>query len=154
MLAHTSFKIGEGSYEEAAAAPVLRVVEGTYETQTVQHCHIEEPVCYAYMEKGRVVVVSSTQIPHIVRRVCSQATGLPFGKIRVVKPYIGGGFGNKQEVLYEPLAAFLTMQAGSRPVEIELSREGDVCIYPRAPCNRFFAQDSRAARRTACRAPL
>lgn len=123
VLAHTSFKIGEGSYEEAAAAPGLRVVEGTYETQTVQHCHIEEPVCYAYMEKGRVVVVSSTQIPHIVRRVCSQATGLPFGKIRVVKPYIGGGFGNKQEVLYEPLAAFLTMQAGGRPVEIELSRE-------------------------------
>ena len=27
-------------------------------------------------------------------------------------------------------------------------------VYPRAPCNRFFAQDSRAARRTACRAPL
>ena len=61
VLAHTSFKIGEGGYEEAAAAPGLRIVEGTYETQTVQHCHIEEPVCYAYMEKGRVVVVSSTQ---------------------------------------------------------------------------------------------
>lgn len=44
------------------------------------------------MEKGRVVVVTSTQIPHICRRVIGQALGLPWGKIRVIKPYIGGGF--------------------------------------------------------------
>ncbi len=75
------------------------------------------------MEKGRIVVVSSTQIPHIVRRVVGQALGIPWGRVRVIKPYIGGGFGNKQEVLYEPLNAFLTMQVGGRPVKIELTRE-------------------------------
>lgn len=99
------------------------VINGTYNVQTVQHCHIEPPVSYAYMEKGRVVVISSTQIPHIVRRVIGQAMGLPWGKIRVIKPYIGGGFGNKQDVLYEPLNAFLTMQVGGRPVKLEISRE-------------------------------
>ena len=41
----------------------------------------------------------------------------------MIKPYVGGGFGNKQEVLYEPLNAFLTMQVGGRPVKIELTRE-------------------------------
>ena len=75
------------------------------------------------MEKGRVVVVSSTQIPHIVRRIVGQALGIPWGQVRVIKPYVGGGFGNKQEVLYEPLNAFLTMQVGGRPVKIELTRE-------------------------------
>jgi xanthine dehydrogenase molybdenum-binding subunit len=89
----------------------------------VQHCHIEPVVSFAYMESGRVVVVSSTQIPHIVRRIVAQALGLPWGKVRIIKPYIGGGFGNKQDALYEPLNAFMTMQLGGRPVKLELSRE-------------------------------
>ena len=73
----------------------------------VKHCHIENPISYAYAEGKRLVVVSSTQIPHIARRVIGQALGIDWGKIRVIKPYIGGGFGNKQDVLYEPLNAYL-----------------------------------------------
>ncbi|WP_101910764.1 xanthine dehydrogenase subunit XdhA [Marasmitruncus massiliensis] len=123
VLKHSAFHIGDVDFDQAIAGEDVRIVEGEYQTQTVQHCHIEVPVSYAYMEKGRVVVVSSTQIPHIVRRVIGQANGIPWGKVRVIKPYIGGGFGNKQEVLYEPLNAFLTMQVGGRPVKLELSRE-------------------------------
>ena len=104
---------------EDAAVQIHR----SYKTPIVQHCHIENNISYAYMEKGRIVVVSSTQIPHIVRRVVGQALGIPWGQVRVIKPYVGGGFGNKQEVLYEPLNAFLTMQVGGRPVKIELTRE-------------------------------
>ena len=79
------------------------------------------------MEKGRIVVVTSTQIPHIVRRVIGQALGIPWGNVRVIKPYIGGGFGNKQDVLYEPLNAFLTTQVGGRPVRLDVSREETFC---------------------------
>lgn len=111
------------SVEEVLACGAYRQFEGHYETQMVQHCHIESAVSYAYMEGGRIVVVSSTQIPHIVRRVCGQALGIPWGDIRIVKPYIGGGFGNKQEVLYEPLNAFLTRAVGGRCVKLELTRE-------------------------------
>ncbi len=69
------------------------------------------------------MVVTSTQIPHIVRRVIGQALGIPWGDVRVIKPYIGGGFGNKQDVLYEPLNAFLCQQVGGRGVKLEISRE-------------------------------
>ena len=72
-------------------------------------------------------MVTSTQIPHIVRRVIGQALGIPWGNVRVIKPYIGGGFGNKQDVLYEPLNAFLTTQVGGRPVKLEISREETFC---------------------------
>ena len=123
VLAHTSFRQGALPFDQAAAQPGLKLVEGVYQTQTVQHCHIEAPVSWAYQEKGRIVVVTSTQIPHIVRRVVGQALGIPWGRVRVIKPYIGGGFGNKQEVLYEPLNAFLTLQVGGRPVKLELTRE-------------------------------
>lgn len=115
--------IAEGDYEQAVKEDGLVFVNGEYQTQIVQHCHIENPISYAYMRKDRITVVSSTQIPHIVRRVIGQALGIPWGRIRVIKPYIGGGFGNKQEVLYEPLNAFLTMQVGGRCVKLELSRE-------------------------------
>ena len=75
------------------------------------------------MEAGRVIVTSSTQIPHIIRRVVGQALGIPWGKVRIIKPYIGGGFGNKQDALYEPLCAWLCTQVGGRLVKLDCSRE-------------------------------
>lgn len=123
VIAHSSFVVGEGTYGEAVEEEGLVEIERDYRTQSVQHCHIETPISFAYMEKGRIIVTTSTQIPHIVRRVISQALGLPMGRIRVIKPYIGGGFGNKQDVLYEPLNAFLTTQVGGRGVRMEISRE-------------------------------
>ena len=121
ILAHTQMK--KGNYDEAAKEEGLIKFEGWYDTPTVQHCHMENHICYAYEEAGRIVVVSSTQIPHIVRRVVGQALGIPWGKVRIIKPYIGGGFGNKQDALYEPLCAYLTTQVGGRPVKIDMTRE-------------------------------
>lgn len=121
ILKHTTIR--NGSYEEARKEPGLIKVEGWYDTPTVQHCHIENFICYAYMEQGRIVVVSSTQIPHICRRVVGQALGIPWGKVRVIKPYIGGGFGNKQDILYEPLCAYLSTVVGGRLVKLDVSRE-------------------------------
>ena len=123
VIAHSSFVVGEGTYGDAVKEEGLVEIEKDYRTQSVQHCHIETPISFAYMEKGRIIVTTSTQIPHIVRRVISQALGLPMGRIRVIKPYIGGGFGNKHDVLYEPLNAFLTTQVGGRGVRMEISRE-------------------------------
>ena len=121
ILKHT--KNDKGNYDEAIKEPGLIKVEGWYDTPTVQHCHIENFICYSYMEQDRIVIVSSTQIPHIVRRVVGQALGLPWGKVRVIKPYIGGGFGNKQDVLYEPLCAYLSTQVGGHLVKYDCSRE-------------------------------
>ena len=121
ILGHSDVR--RGDYETARQEPGLIKVEGWYDTPTVQHCHIENHGCFACEEAGRIVVVSSTQIPHIVRRVVGQALGLPWGKVRIIKPYIGGGFGNKQDALYEPLCAWCSTQVGGRLVKLECSRE-------------------------------
>ena len=124
ILKHTSFVLGNESFDEAVKEEGLILVDQTYDTQRVQHCHIELPVSFAYQDgNGKITVTTSTQIPHIVRRVIGQALGIPWGQVRVIKPYIGGGFGNKQDVLYEPLNAFLSLQVGGRPVKLELTRE-------------------------------
>lgn len=121
ILAHTSYE--DGNYDEAIKEEGLIVIDKWYDTPTVQHCHIENHICYAYEEAGKINVVSSTQIPHIVRRVVGQALGREWGSVRIVKPYIGGGFGNKQDALYEPLCAYLSTVVGGRLVKLDMSRE-------------------------------
>lgn len=121
ILNHSSGS--KGDYAEAIKEPDLFCVDKWYDTPIVQHCHIENHCCYSYMENGRVTVVSSTQIPHIVRRCVGQAIGMDWGKVRIIKPYIGGGFGNKQDALYEPICGWLTTQLGGRAVKIDVTRE-------------------------------
>jgi xanthine dehydrogenase molybdenum-binding subunit len=100
------------------------VFEGVYETSIVQHCHMEIQSAYAYSDANdRLVIVTSTQIPHIVRRIVGQALGISWGKIRVIKPYIGGGFGNKQDVIIEPLTAAMSLAVDGKPVRYALTRE-------------------------------
>ena len=121
ILNHTSIRLG--NYAEAIKEPGLIKVEGWYDTPTVQHCHIENHIAYAYQEGKRITVVASTQIPHLVRRIVGQALGIPWGDVRIIKPYIGGGFGNKQDALYEPLCAYLSTVVGGRLVKLDVSRE-------------------------------
>lgn len=121
VLGHT--KNYRGNYKEAIKEKGLIKVETWHETPIVQHVHLENHIAYAYEEQGKIVVVASTQLPHIVRRICGQALGIPWGKIRIIKPYIGGGFGNKQDALYEPLCAYLTTQVGGHPVKLDSTRE-------------------------------
>jgi xanthine dehydrogenase molybdenum-binding subunit len=84
ILKHTS--LNTGNYDEAIKEPGLICVDKWYETQVVQHCHLENFIAYAYGEGDRIVVVSSTQIPHIVRRTVGQALGVPWGKIILSSP--------------------------------------------------------------------
>ena len=113
----------QGDYETAIKKEGLIKVEGWYETPMVQHCHIENHGCFAYMENGRITVVTSTQIPHIIRRAVGQALDIPWADVRIIKPYIGGGFGNKQDVLYEPLCAWASKEMHGRCVRIDCTRE-------------------------------
>ena len=100
------------------------IIEDEFNTQVVQHCHIENQVAVAYQDAdSRWVCITSTQIPHICRRIVAQALDIPWGQVRIIKPFIGGGFGNKQDVTIEPLTVAMSMAVGGRPVKIQLSRE-------------------------------
>ncbi len=100
------------------------IFEDEYHTQTVQHCHMETMVAYGYQDVDkRWVCISSTQIPHICRHILGDAFNMPFGKFRVIKPFIGGGFGNKQDIVIEPMVMAMSMAVGGKPVVLELTRE-------------------------------
>lgn len=99
------------------------VVEETYYTQAQAHAMMETYRAYNYLDhNGRLVVVSSTQIPFHVRRHLSRALNIPSSKIRVVKPRIGGGFGGKQTACVEIFSAIVTLKTG-KPAKIIYDRK-------------------------------
>ena len=99
------------------------IFEANYEVPKVQQAHIEPHVVVTYWdEDDRLVIRTSTQVPFHVRRMMAPVLGLPVKRIHVIKPRIGGGFGGKQEVLIEDVAAHLTI-ATKQPVIYEYSRE-------------------------------
>jgi len=99
------------------------VVEGTYHVQAAQQAMMEtfRTVCYIDMY-GRLNVMSSTQIVFHVRRILSNALGIPKSKIRAWKPRIGGGFGAKQTVVAEVFPAFVTWKT-KKPSKMIFTRE-------------------------------
>ncbi len=108
---------------EKGFAEADQIFEAEYEVPKVQQAHIEPHVCMTYWdEDDRLVIRTSTQVPFHVRRMLAPVLGLPVKRIRVIKPRIGGGFGGKQEVLMEDVAAHLTI-ATKRPVLYEYTRE-------------------------------
>ncbi len=108
---------------EKGFAEADRVFESEYVVPKVQQAAIEPHVVLTYWdEDDRLVVRTSTQVPFHVRRMLAPVLQLPVKRIRVIKPRIGGGFGGKQEVLIEDVAAHLTIATG-RPVLFEYTRE-------------------------------
>ncbi|MEN9230925.1 MAG: molybdopterin-dependent oxidoreductase [Thermostichus sp. DG02_5_bins_236] len=98
------------------------ILENTYHLPAVQHSHLEPHVSTSWLEAdGSLVVRSSTQVPFHCQRVLSEIFAIPRHRIRVIKGKIGGGFGNKQEILTEPLCVLATLKTG-RPVQWELTR--------------------------------
>ena len=120
LAAHIHIDIGD---VEKGFAEADLIFEREYQVPKVQQAHIEPHVVITYWdEDDRLVIRTSTQVPFHARRMLAPVLGLPLKRIRVIKPRIGGGFGGKQEVLIEDVAAHLTIATG-RPVRFEYTRE-------------------------------
>lgn len=120
IVYHIEAEVGD---VEKAFSESDHVFEGEYHTQKQQHVHLEPHVAISYFDEDeRMVIRTSTQVPFHTRRIIAPLIGLPVKKIRVIKPRIGGGFGNKQEVLIEDLCGHLTMIT-KRPVRMEYTRQ-------------------------------
>lgn len=103
------------------------VIKKHLSTSVQQHIHMENQIAIAFQsEDQRWTCISSTQIPHICRHIVAQALGVSWSQIRVKKPFIGGGFGNKQDIIVEPLAVAMSMFCGGKPVKLAYSREESV----------------------------
>ena len=123
VSAHLLAEVGDVRQGFAAAE---RVFEGVYRVPYVQQASIEPHITISWLdEDNRLIVRTSTQVPFHVRRIIAPLLGIPVGRIRVIKPRVGGGFGGKQEILIEDVCGMLTLRTG-RPVRLEMTREQEL----------------------------
>lgn len=103
-----------------------------FKTKRQDAAFIEPHGCLAVFDKrGYLTLFSSTQSPHYVQRMIAMVLDLPIGKVRVIKPYVGGGFGPKTEANpLEMSASFLSLKTG-KPVKMKYTRE-QVFLHCRA----------------------
>ncbi len=117
-----SYHMEVGDVEKTLSESEI-TVENTYYTQAQAHVMLEPHTVNAQLDyQNRLVLISATQTPWHVRRILSQTLEIPLSRIRVIKPRVGGGFGGKQAIHGEMLAAAVTMRTG-QPSRLTYTRE-------------------------------
>ena len=118
------------------------VVRGRWQTQRVQHVHLETHGCTGWRdEDGRLVIRTSSQVPFLVRKELCHIFGLGPDDVQVFTKRVGGGFGAKQEMLTEDLVALAVLRLGA-PVRYEFARSDQFTV---APCRHPFRVDVTVA---------
>mgnify|MGYP005839817541 CR=1 FL=1 len=119
ILAHYEVRKGDVAAGFAQAAVV---VEGDYSTPAIEHAFLEPQACLAIPgPAGGVTVHVGSQGPVDDRRQIAAALGLPLDWVRVVHLPMGGGFGGKEDITVQVLAALGAVRLG-RPVKMTMSR--------------------------------
>lgn len=117
------FKIRKGDMERAWAQ-CTAVVEREYYIPHIQHVPIETHVAVAQVShSGKITLWSSSQSPFAQRDLIAKTLGFSPSDVRVISPYVGGGFGCKAGVTMEALPIVIAMKAKGFPVKLRLTRE-------------------------------
>jgi CO/xanthine dehydrogenase Mo-binding subunit len=93
------------------------VYEDTFSFPSAQHYPMEPHVSVAQFEGDVLTIWSATQSPFPVRQELARIFGLPFSAVRIIVPYVGGGYGAKSGIKTEGIAACLSRLCG-RPVRL------------------------------------
>lgn len=100
------------------------ITEHEYHVPHVQHTPIENHIAVAqYEPDGKCTVWASCQSPYAVRQALSASFDIPLNKMRIISPYVGGGFGAKAGTTIEGIIIPLAMHSKGRPVMMEYTRE-------------------------------
>ena len=138
IVAH--YKIRAGDVEKALREADV-VVENTYRTPMQEHAYMEPEAAIALPEPdGGITVIASTQCPFDARRAIARVLGLPQNMVRVIAPFMGGGFGGKEDVANEvgskaALAAYFT---GRPAVAIHTREESIIGHSKRHPMVAWY----------------
>lgn len=121
VLSH--FKLRKGDID-AGFRDAEEIFEGTYKSQAFNHGALEPHAVVAQVERsGQLTLWSSQQSPWFAADDLALALGWPVHRVRVIAPFIGGGFGGKHGLKAEPPAVALALKTDGRPVKLVLTRE-------------------------------
>ena len=119
ILAHES--IAHGDVDRGFAEADV-IVKRTYQTQCTEALFLETESVVADWDGQNLLMYISGQDPHGDRNQVAEALGLPINRVRVIYPFVGGGFGGKEELHIQIQTAVLAIKA-RRPVKFVRSRQ-------------------------------
>ncbi|MDZ4133780.1 MAG: xanthine dehydrogenase family protein molybdopterin-binding subunit [Dethiobacteria bacterium] len=115
----------EAAFKEADA-----VVENTFTIPSIHSTYLEPTVCVAENDPyNGLIIHTALQSPDVVREIIAKALDLPFSKVRIVGPVMGGGFGGRVygNLKLYIIASLLAIKTG-RPVKMQLTREEEFLV--------------------------
>ena len=119
---------GETGDVDAAIAAADAVATGTWHTQRVNHAALETHATRGWLDAdGRLVLRTSSQVPHLVRDELCRIFDLDPARLRVFTARVGAGFGGTQELVTEDLVTLAVLRTG-RPVQYAFTREDEFTI--------------------------
>lgn len=120
---HIPIRVGD---VEAGFAASDLVVEENYSTQAIEHAYLEPEAGLAYVDHDDVVtVVSPSQNITHHRHMLARIIAKPISKVRFIMSPVGGGFGGKEDMIYQGMLALLAMKV-LRPVRLVFTREESI----------------------------
>ena len=120
---HIPIRVGD--VEKGFAESDL-VVEETYSTQPIEHAYLEPEAGLAYVDHdGVVTIVSPDQNITHHRHMLARIIAKPITKVRFIMSPVGGGFGGKEDMIYQGMLALLAMKT-QRPVRLVFTREESI----------------------------
>ena len=123
------WNIDRGDVDAAFAAAAV-VVEGSYQTQTVDHAYLEPEAGVGWLDdEGVLTLRVATQVVEHYRDV-ARILGIPEARVRVVAPYVGGGFGGKEDMTVEPYLGLAVLRT-RRPVRMQWTRQESLLARPK-----------------------
>jgi CO/xanthine dehydrogenase Mo-binding subunit len=123
------WSIDRGDVDAAFAAADV-VVEGSYQTQTVDHAYLEPEAGVGWLDdEGVLTLRVATQVVEHYRDV-ARILGIPEARVRVIAPYVGGGFGGKEDMTVEPYLG-LAVWRTQRPVRMQWTRQESLLARPK-----------------------
>ncbi len=122
---HIPIRVGD--IEKGFAESDL-VIEENYETQAIEHAYLEPEAGLCYVDHdGVVVVISPSQNITHHRHMLSKIIAKPISKVRFIMSPVGGGFGGKEDMIYQGMLALLAMKT-RRPVRLVFTREESMAV--------------------------
>jgi CO/xanthine dehydrogenase Mo-binding subunit/aerobic-type carbon monoxide dehydrogenase small subunit (CoxS/CutS family) len=102
------------------------VIEENYSTQAIEHAYLEPEAGLAYVDPdGVVTIVSPSQNITHHRHMLAKIIARPIARVRFIMSPVGGGFGGKEDMIYQGMLALLAMKT-RRPVRLVFSREESI----------------------------
>jgi xanthine dehydrogenase YagR molybdenum-binding subunit len=121
-------KRARGWLAEARAAGNPLLVEETFRVSTQQHACLEPHAAVARFDGEQLTVHISTQAVHDMMEKIAKRYHLAHDKVRVIADHVGGGFGSKNSLGIETIAAIELARAAEAPVRVAFDREEELSI--------------------------